>query len=634
MNIYKSRFFWPVVLIFLVLLAILLFSILKTSKPNQPTSCAPTEQRYPKCGNKCGPVCTSGLYNCEKNQCINCENVDDIKCGDEQCCPKDQCITKDNVSCCSGTPCPSTTGGAPQCCGVGESCIAGSCVSSCGFDINGNAVSCKQGEECITVKNASDAVWLKFKNDFHDARKNGNTLYACATPNCQVTIDNQFPATVSSGKDTFSPCTKLLNKSTPSGDVGYCTSNDITDITNPYKCWSETTNNECTTVSGLKCQYKSIYDTSIQDMKNDSDNIFKYADNDPTVAYLGNFCGANKNSIIRFTQNSSKEGDCTVADCWQTMGIKNGIIDIVWDDKSKICTGLINCDDNIVDPQYLNTCNSLKTPTICTDSGSAFNCMSSDAEIVTNSTNRCITTSSNDCNTAITNNLKWCVRADGTGKCVENPKDCLNTNFDTLYTDASKCPEKYPLTYNIQDGSLGYYCGNDTNKCSATFQYQVFIENRTPFTYDLTYNDQWHENSCKGNSSVTTIPPFSSKPTTILSTCIGGYPPSPCDFYLAYSYEMGDKGLYTNITFRCREFNTEGYIVHLNDGYGEVATIVATAINDKSEFTQNVSCSVDAEHDLGYDGLEAAFRIVLYMKNTYAPPSSADIAFVCKQNDK
>jgi hypothetical protein len=591
-NNYKYPKFWIIIFILLVIITVIIFISIKNNPPT--TYCRPDEQRYPKCGNKCGAVCTSGLYDCVKG-CINCDNIDDSPCGDESCCPPNQCNTsKEGVSCCSGTPCG--TKDKPQCCGVDESCQNGSCVANCGYDSKG-PVTCRVGQTCIHVSGATDDMWARFQNDFKNDNPihNGSDMYACAVPTCTSKVDKTFPSTVAGKVTTFLPCTKLINIGDQGGDVGYCTSKDST-TTNAYDCWSKSKNNNC--FDNNNCIYKSIYNTSFDEMQNDSNNIFKLTDT--TQKYEGNWCGDTKNSIVQYSQSEGGK-KCSYIDCWNKIGTDEGVVNVDWNQNTGICTGLINCADKIVDNQYLTKCDYSKKPNICSDSGTYFNC--NNDEIWSNSTNPCSTQGGN-CHIAITNGLGWCVRKDGTQQCVTNSSDCKKDNFDTYFDDIKFCPidNLSPLANNIIDNSVGFKCNSNTTSCSETaFNYLVYIENRTPFTYNITYIDPKNY-ACDDNHYPLTLLPLSGKvddPPTV-------------------SYGRALNGIYdTSLNITCIDYPSvsDGFNVAFDDT-GKPLKVTISTLQQGTDFNKYVICDY-ANSYCSTGGAINSVRIVLYMSNMY-----------------
>ena len=613
-NNYKSPYFWIVIFIILLLITAVLVSIVKSNT----RGCLPNQKRYPECNNECGPICNSGLYDCEK--CLPCLHIDDTPCGDQSCCPKGQCNSIDGVSCCEGIPCG--TKDNPQCCSVNETCDNGMCLSKCGY-ADGKAVSCSSGKECIHVSGASDDMWNRFKDDFKNDTpiRNNTDLYACAKSSCTSTIDKTFPYSVQGGTHTFYPCTKLINIGNQTGDVGYCTS---TDPNNAYNCWLHADKDNCT--NDTKCTYKSIYNTSFDDMTYDSNNIF--AINDPTQKYEGNWCGDGTNSIVQFSKNDGTN-NCSYVDCWKKIGSDEGVVNVTWDAIKGLCTGFIKCKDTIVDKQYLNQCDYTKKPDVCSATDINFNCNTAPGEIWSNSTNPCATQGGN-CKKSITNGLKWCIRKDGSQLCVQTENDCLKQNFDTYINNSKYCNKddfNIPLSNNIEDNSVGYSCftTGSGSSCSAQFQYNVYIENRTPFSYRFEYDDSAEGNACTGNpDSSYVIQPLSSFPSEKLDNCMSL---SGCQFYLGYSFES----YHLDTTFKIIsiEFPDDGYDIRLKDTYyGKNLTANIAPRQSTTEFQKYVSCVQSCiQIDGAYPG---EIRIILYMTNMYKNPT--DYSFTCAPN--
>jgi hypothetical protein len=547
----KSKVFWISLFIIIIFSGLIIYILII------PKSVCPSgTKRYPQCKDKntCMPICSVGTFSCETG-CSICENINDKPCGETPCCDPKQCnidpITKKSVCCSIDKLCGS------NCCLAEQSCdpITKTCENNCGYDKDNKSILCKDGNICIQNSNMNPESWDRFKKLFPDAvkSKDGKIGFACAKSTCTRPDTNNFPVKI---KD-FSPCTKLFNKyDSISGDIGYCTS---INPSSAKLCWDNGGNkinkNTKTCDGSTNCTYKSVYTTSLNDMQKDMENI-NISLNDKTEIYKGDWCGPSEQNLIQYTKGTNKyiseNINCNVGDCWNNLGNLDGLVDLDWNNDTKICTAIIECNNNIPQKYVNSPCTSNK-PSEC-NPDNKIQC-NENGEIRSLSSDFC--KSQPSCSvTVATKGKGYCVTGDGGGNkslsgtgtqnCVNTQSECSDENNQYYLTNILNCPTiddvtyagcpiEKTLTYNkdttLFDCSLfnpSSVCAN-VNKFGDCKDYSIdpgdgvflYIENRLP--WDIQFNGQGNISTCtnkdlKWCNEHMIIPKFSTGTTAFVDT--------------------------------------------------------------------------------------------------------------------
>jgi hypothetical protein len=424
LSLFKSKFIWIISIIIIIMGLLIYFIIHITS-----TGCPIGQKKYSECGNKCGPICTNGVYNC-KLGCTSCSQKNESPCGDELCCPSNLCFIDDKTKvkhCCNKDQFCPTESEPNKCCQNNELCENGVCTVECGINTETNKVNkcISPNNLCVHAENMTDQKWNQFQKDFKDYKpylnNNGKDAFVCATSKCKRNDTNNFPLKI----DEFNPCTQLFNKYDElNNDIGYCTStnNKPEDC---FNCWTNggTPDAPKKGCNGSNCIYKSLYTTKLSEITSDQQNIFS-----DYKQFLGKWCGPNSRSIIQFNPNNQ----CTVGDCWNTLGNLNGLNTLNWNDNT--CTAVIDCDKNIPN-DYNKVCN-LTQPDICTNNDKIL--CNSNGDIRNKSSDTCNGTT---CNTAISKGNKWCITNDGNIQtCIHDNGQCPDNLSQVLIDNTIICP--------------------------------------------------------------------------------------------------------------------------------------------------------------------------------------------------
>lgn len=526
----KSPFFWIVVAIGIIGIAILVVSI-KPGKDN----CPPGTSRG-QCGDKCVPTCPSGKYDCSTNKCV-CP--DGQKMCNAECCPADGCI---NGLCCSSKrQCPIGPGGEMQCCSNGQICDLTSkkCVSTCAV----NGKECKINETCLTVgQKLTQALRDKFMKDFPLDKypsalcvneADGYTCSVCVPESTCQFDDNQPSPAALKEKDSsnYYPCTNIINGTDDAGVVGYCSSDKSPSYASRCNAYSKDSDCE----KNENCTWRNIFDTSVTNDVINQD-IANIGSQDPTkTEYEGNWCG----SIGKYLQvNKMKQTQgstaCDVTTCWDVLNKHKNVIDIHWDEEGKVCTSVASCDTGTPEG-FSSPCTDAVPPSICSNDG--YTCATS-GEITKPIPDACTTRKT--CSTVAAAvmsgdepDIGWCINETSPGNyeqsCELSESACNEQGPGAIFVNSPwMCPYEPknevgcgPNNYLSKSGET-FTCTPDNpsnrleglgNVCASGYESSVrtFVYNRTMWPITLSYVDGTYSCSygmvCSPSSK--TIKPYS-----------------------------------------------------------------------------------------------------------------------------